>query len=136
MFPTQRTTTPSCTEATASTSRQRDHESRQTSAALLPREVATRVLKHLTADKVIAGLEISGPRFVDVTVTDALDPVKADRSRCRHPARHRQHRRAGIIALAIGAAASLAFFAFFPGLPHAIDWSAILVSLVVGALTR
>jgi hypothetical protein len=47
-----------------------------------------------------------------------------------------KHRRAGIIAFAIGAAASLAFFAFFPGLPHVIDWGALLVSFAVGALAR
>ncbi|MEV7145893.1 hypothetical protein AB0O05_05280 [Streptomyces sp. NPDC093084] len=52
------------------------------------------------------------------------------------PVQEAKHRRAGIIAFATGAAASLAFFAFFPGLPHVIDWGAILVSLVVGALTR
>ncbi|MFH8991605.1 hypothetical protein [Streptomyces sp. NPDC017940] len=37
------------------------------------------------------------------------------------PVQEAKHRRAGIIAFAIGAAASLAFFAFFPGLPHVID---------------
>ncbi|QKW20536.1 arginine--tRNA ligase [Kitasatospora sp. NA04385] len=36
-----------------------------------PREVAARVLEHLAADEVIAGLEVSGPGFVNVTVTDA-----------------------------------------------------------------
>ncbi|MFJ2777560.1 arginine--tRNA ligase [Kitasatospora sp. NPDC087315] len=36
-----------------------------------PREVATRVLEHLAADEVIASLEVSGPGFVNVTVTDA-----------------------------------------------------------------
>ncbi|MFD9687285.1 arginine--tRNA ligase [Kitasatospora sp. NPDC059088] len=36
-----------------------------------PREVATRVLEHLAADGVIANLEISGPGFINVTVTDA-----------------------------------------------------------------
>ncbi|MEU4655832.1 hypothetical protein AB0G32_18120 [Streptomyces sp. NPDC023723] len=52
------------------------------------------------------------------------------------PVQEAKLRRAGIIAFAIGTAASLAFFAFFPGLPHVIDWGAILASLVVGALTR
>ncbi|MFJ4702504.1 hypothetical protein ACIP5N_30540 [Streptomyces sp. NPDC088768] len=52
------------------------------------------------------------------------------------PAQDSKHRRVGIIAFALGAAASLAFFAFFPGLPHVIDWGAILGSLAVGALTR
>ncbi|WP_328658651.1 hypothetical protein [Streptomyces sp. NBC_00334] len=52
------------------------------------------------------------------------------------PAQEAKHRRDGLIAFAVGAAASLAFFAFFPSLPHVIDWGAILVSLAVGALTR
>ncbi|CAM5494808.1 hypothetical protein [Streptomyces pilosus] len=47
-----------------------------------------------------------------------------------------RRRRAGTVAFVVGLAASLAFFAFFPGLPHVIDWGAILVSLAVGALAR
>ncbi|MEV7541327.1 hypothetical protein [Streptomyces sp. NPDC089915] len=43
---------------------------------------------------------------------------------------------AGVAAFLIGAAGSFAFFAFFPGLPHVIDWGAILISLAVGALAR
>ncbi|MEU9666984.1 hypothetical protein AB0E25_15585 [Streptomyces bobili] len=35
-----------------------------------------------------------------------------------------------------GLLASLAFFAFFPGLPHVIDAGAIVVSLLVGVLAR
>ncbi|MFJ2864973.1 arginine--tRNA ligase [Kitasatospora sp. NPDC087314] len=35
-----------------------------------PREVAARVLEHLAADEVIANLEVSGPGFINVTVTD------------------------------------------------------------------
>ncbi|WP_432072669.1 hypothetical protein [Streptomyces wuyuanensis] len=46
-----------------------------------------------------------------------------------------KRRRGGIIAFLVGAAAGLAFFAFFPGLPHVIDWGAIVVSLAVGGLT-
>ncbi|WP_327133006.1 hypothetical protein OG311_20840 [Streptomyces sp. NBC_01343] len=45
-------------------------------------------------------------------------------------------RRAGIIAFLAGAAATLAFFAFFPGLPHVIDWGAIIAALTIGALAR
>ncbi|MCB5166097.1 hypothetical protein LG634_14785 [Streptomyces bambusae] len=45
-------------------------------------------------------------------------------------------RRASTVAFLVGAAASLAAFAFLPGLPHVIDWGAILVSLAVGALIR
>ncbi|MET9320881.1 hypothetical protein ABZX75_11955 [Streptomyces sp. NPDC003038] len=47
-----------------------------------------------------------------------------------------RRRRAGIAAFVTGTAASFAFFAFFPGLPHVIDWGAILTSVAVGALTR
>ncbi|MGW7449939.1 hypothetical protein [Streptomyces sp. NPDC054787] len=52
------------------------------------------------------------------------------------PAREAKRRRASIAAFLTGTAASFAFFAFFPGLPHVIDWGAIIVSLTVGALTR
>jgi len=37
---------------------------------------------------------------------------------------------------AVGVLVTLAFFAFFPGMPHVIDWGAILVSLAVGAVAR
>ncbi|AZM58697.1 MULTISPECIES: hypothetical protein [unclassified Streptomyces] len=47
-----------------------------------------------------------------------------------------RRRRAGIVAFVVGMVAGLAFFGFFPGLPHVIDWGAILVSLVVGGLAR
>lgn len=47
-----------------------------------------------------------------------------------------RRRQAGIAAFLVGLVASLAFFAFFPGLPHVIDWGAILVSLAVGGLSR
>ncbi|MFF4386241.1 hypothetical protein ACFY0G_05490 [Streptomyces sp. NPDC001552] len=52
------------------------------------------------------------------------------------PAQAAKRRRAGIIAFLVGTVVSLAFFAFFPGLPHVIDWGAIFVSLAVGALAR
>ncbi len=47
-----------------------------------------------------------------------------------------RRRRAGIAAFLVGLVATLAFFAFFPGLPHVIDWGAILMSLAVGGLAR
>ncbi|MGW2827607.1 hypothetical protein [Streptomyces sp. NPDC001286] len=47
-----------------------------------------------------------------------------------------RRRRAGIAAFLAGLVATLAFFAFFPGLPHVIDWGAVLVALLVGALAR
>ncbi|MGW4165716.1 hypothetical protein ACWEGX_02105 [Streptomyces chartreusis] len=51
-------------------------------------------------------------------------------------ARHSQRRRAAIAAFLGGFFAALAFFAFFPGLPHIIDWGAILASLAVGSLAQ
>ncbi|GLP66688.1 MULTISPECIES: hypothetical protein [unclassified Streptomyces] len=47
-----------------------------------------------------------------------------------------RRRQAGIVAFAAGLVSTLAFFAFFPGLPHVIDWGAILVAIAVGALSR
>ncbi|WP_406169263.1 hypothetical protein [Streptomyces sp. NBC_00996] len=47
-----------------------------------------------------------------------------------------RRRRAGITAFLVGLVATLAFFAFFPGLPHVVDWGAILVSLAVAGLAR
>ncbi|MFJ9631385.1 hypothetical protein ACIRU8_27090 [Streptomyces sp. NPDC101175] len=47
-----------------------------------------------------------------------------------------RRRRAGVAAFLSGLLAALAFFAFFPGLPHVIDWGAILVSLAVGGLAQ
>ncbi|MFE9682639.1 hypothetical protein [Streptomyces sp. NPDC006285] len=47
-----------------------------------------------------------------------------------------RRRRSGIVAFLVGLVAALAFFAFFPGLPHVIDWGAILASLAVGGLAR
>lgn len=47
-----------------------------------------------------------------------------------------KRRRAGLAAFLVATAASFAFFAFFPGLPHVIDWGAIITSLAVGGLAR
>ncbi|WP_043687730.1 hypothetical protein [Streptomyces xylophagus] len=47
-----------------------------------------------------------------------------------------RRRRAGVVAFLSGLVAALVFFAFFPGLPHVIDWGAILVSLAVGGLAQ
>ncbi|MET9057344.1 hypothetical protein [Streptomyces antibioticus] len=41
-----------------------------------------------------------------------------------------------IAGFAAGFVLTLAFFAFFPGLPHVIDWGAIIVAVLVGALAR
>jgi hypothetical protein len=53
-----------------------------------------------------------------------------------HPRPALRARRAGIAAFVTGALGVLAFFGFFPGLPHVIDWGAVLVSLVAGATAR
>ncbi|WLW55521.1 hypothetical protein [Streptomyces sp. YU58] len=47
-----------------------------------------------------------------------------------------RRQRAGIAAFLAGLISTLAFFAFGPGLPHVIDWGAILVALAVGVLAR
>ncbi|MER6211558.1 MULTISPECIES: hypothetical protein [unclassified Streptomyces] len=47
-----------------------------------------------------------------------------------------RRRSAGIVAFVAGLVLTLAFFAFFPGLPHVIDWGAIVVAVLVGALAR
>ncbi|MGW1777192.1 hypothetical protein [Streptomyces sp. NPDC002104] len=47
-----------------------------------------------------------------------------------------KRRRAGLVAFLVATAASFAFFAFFPGLPHVIDWGAIITSLAAGGLAR
>ena len=47
-----------------------------------------------------------------------------------------RRRSAGIVAFAAGLVLTLAFFAFFPGLPHVIDWGAIVVAVLLGALAR
>ncbi|ORT61971.1 hypothetical protein BKD26_01340 [Streptomyces sp. CB03238] len=52
------------------------------------------------------------------------------------PEGERRRRQGGIAAFLVGLVATLAFFAFSPGLPHVIDWGAILVSLAVGGLAR
>ncbi|MFE2885255.1 hypothetical protein [Streptomyces sp. NPDC059272] len=47
-----------------------------------------------------------------------------------------RRRSAGIVAFVAGLVLTLAFFAFFPGLPHVIDWGAIVVAVLAGALAR
>ncbi|GAA2802064.1 hypothetical protein [Streptomyces showdoensis] len=42
----------------------------------------------------------------------------------------------GVVGFLAGLVVSIGFFAFFPGLPHVIDWGAILVSLAVGGVVR
>lgn len=50
--------------------------------------------------------------------------------------REARQRRSGIVTFFCGLVVSLAFFAFFPGLPHVIDAGAVIVSLAVGVLAR
>ncbi|MFE3553828.1 hypothetical protein ACFXKW_03015 [Streptomyces sp. NPDC059193] len=52
------------------------------------------------------------------------------------PTRETERRRAGIVAFLVGVAAAFGFFAFFPGLPHVIDWGAIIAAAAVGGLVR
>ncbi|PSM41897.1 hypothetical protein C6Y14_18745 [Streptomyces dioscori] len=59
-----------------------------------------------------------------------------ERGREREQSEKSRRRSVGIAAFLAGLVAALAFFAFFPGLPHVIDWGAIVVSLLVGALAR
>ncbi|MDX6328726.1 MAG: hypothetical protein QOI83_1109 [Streptomycetaceae bacterium] len=47
-----------------------------------------------------------------------------------------RRRRAGILVLVAGIVATLASFGYFPGLPHVIDWGAILIALAVGVVAR
>ncbi|MFF8846782.1 hypothetical protein ACF08N_29390 [Streptomyces sp. NPDC015127] len=62
--------------------------------------------------------------------------IKQEQGRNSDPAWETRRRRAGIAAFLGGLVATLAFFAFFPGLPHVIDWGAILVALGVGGLAH
>ncbi|WP_328495295.1 hypothetical protein OHS59_23065 [Streptomyces sp. NBC_00414] len=59
-----------------------------------------------------------------------------DQQQGREPSEKVRRRSAGVAAFVAGLVATLAFFAFFPGLPHVIDWGAIVVSVLVGALAR
>ncbi|MFE4633836.1 hypothetical protein ACFRJ1_10720 [Streptomyces sp. NPDC056773] len=52
------------------------------------------------------------------------------------PAWEAKRHRAGLAAFLAATALSLAFFAFWPGLPHVIDWGAIITSLAAGTLAR
>ncbi|MET7573551.1 hypothetical protein ABZT04_34425 [Streptomyces sp. NPDC005492] len=59
-----------------------------------------------------------------------------DQQQGRGPLGEARQQSAGVAAFAAGFVLTLAFFAFFPGLPHVIDWGAIVVAVLVGALTR
>lgn len=45
-------------------------------------------------------------------------------------------RRACVASFVVGFGASLAFFVFFPGMPHVVDLGAVLVSLLVGGAAQ
>ncbi|MFE7069546.1 hypothetical protein ACFU96_05620 [Streptomyces sp. NPDC057620] len=59
-----------------------------------------------------------------------------DQQQERERPENSRRRSVEIAAFLAGLVATLAFFAFFPGLPHVIDWGAIVVSLLVAALAR
>ena len=59
-----------------------------------------------------------------------------DQQQGREQAQETRRRSAGVAAFVAGLAVTLAFFGFFPGLPHVIDWGAIVVAVLVGALAR
>ncbi|AZP17356.1 hypothetical protein EJC51_15240 [Streptomyces aquilus] len=51
-------------------------------------------------------------------------------------AQETRRQRAGAAALLVGLIGTLAFFALWPGLPHVIDWGAIVAAIAVGGLAR
>jgi len=59
-----------------------------------------------------------------------------DQQQGREQAGETRRRSVGIVAFVAGLVVTLAFFGFFPGLPHVIDWGAIVVAVLVGALAR
>ncbi|MFI6373916.1 hypothetical protein [Streptomyces sp. NPDC050546] len=59
-----------------------------------------------------------------------------DQQQGRDRRREARRRSAEIAAFVAGLVVTFAFFAFFPGLPHVIDWGAIVVAVLVGALAR
>ncbi|MCX5605067.1 hypothetical protein ACFWCA_06610 [Streptomyces phaeochromogenes] len=59
-----------------------------------------------------------------------------DQQAGRDRARDVRLRWAGSVAFVGGLVVTLAFFGFFPGLPHVIDWGAVVVAVLVGALGR
>ncbi|MFR0358228.1 hypothetical protein [Streptomyces sediminimaris] len=60
----------------------------------------------------------------------APGPERSSRSR------ETRKRWVGNGAFLTGFVACIALFGFFPGLPHVIDWGAIVVSLAFGGLAR
>jgi protein-S-isoprenylcysteine O-methyltransferase Ste14 len=59
-----------------------------------------------------------------------------DQQQGRGQAGEMRRRSVGGVAFVVGLVVTLAFFAFFPGLPHVIDWGAIIVAVLVGAFAR
>ncbi|MEV7994188.1 hypothetical protein AB0O67_20360 [Streptomyces sp. NPDC086077] len=62
--------------------------------------------------------------------------IEQGQGRSSGKAEDARRRQVGGVAFLVGLVGALAFFAFFPGLPHVIDWGAVLVSLAVGAVAR
>jgi len=59
-----------------------------------------------------------------------------DQQQGREQSGEARRRSAGIAVFVAGLVVTLAFFAFYPGLPHVIDWGALVVAVLVGALAR
>jgi protein-S-isoprenylcysteine O-methyltransferase Ste14 len=59
-----------------------------------------------------------------------------DQQQGREQSGEARQRSVGVAAFVAGLVVTLAFSVFFPGLPHVIDWGAIVVAVLVGALTR
>ncbi|WP_432032500.1 hypothetical protein [Streptomyces antibioticus] len=60
----------------------------------------------------------------------------ADQQQGREQTGVGRRRSVEIAAFVAGFVLAFAFFAFFPGLPHVIDWGAIIVAVLVGVLAR
>ena len=72
---------------------------------------------------------------VSVT-TSRSEPFMIGQQQGREKTGEARQRSAEVAAFVAGLVLTLAFFAFFPGLPHVIDWGAIVVAVLVGALAR
>ena len=62
--------------------------------------------------------------------------MRKQQGECSSQAWQTRRRRVGGAGFLVGLVVTLAFFGFFPGLPHVLDWGAVLVALAVGGLAR
>ncbi|WP_369388853.1 hypothetical protein AB5J72_15610 [Streptomyces sp. CG1] len=88
--------------------------------------------------KACAHLYVNGVRRVSHATTSRSEPFMVAQQQRTHAdqAWEARRKRAGIAAFLVGLGATLAFFALWPGLPHVIDWGAVLAALAVGGLAR